>query len=240
MAKQDLELARDVRAALDEGAWAEREIVRNQRESERIRARAEEERSLAILARAEREAVLTDLRGRRSLQEQALRELEEAARRVERIVAGLERERLGDDAPYPDDGGATFASRKGRLPWPAEGRIASGFGRQRHPRFGTWTENPGIDIAAPKGSRITAVHGGRVEYADALPGYGRCLIVGHGDGYYTLYAHADEVWVTRGETVQAGQALGTVGESGSLVGPALHFEVRKGSSALDPGAWLRR
>jgi len=129
---------------------------------------------------------------------------------------------------------------RGRLPWPTEGRIVAGFGRQVHPRFGTETVRHGVDIEAEEGAIIRAVHSGAVLYRGWLRGYGNLIILDHGQGYYTLYAHASEVVVEEGERVKVGQGIARVGETGSVDGPRLYFEVRYQGRAEDPQVWLRR
>jgi murein DD-endopeptidase MepM/ murein hydrolase activator NlpD len=114
------------------------------------------------------------------------------------------------------------------------------FGRETHPRFGTETVRTGIDIEAPEGTPIRAVAPGSVAYRGWLKGYGNLLVLDHGDGYYTLYAHASQILVDEGDQVKGGELIGRVGETGSVEGPRLHFEVRSQSRAEDPQLWLRR
>jgi murein DD-endopeptidase MepM/ murein hydrolase activator NlpD len=114
------------------------------------------------------------------------------------------------------------------------------YGRETHPRFGTETVRTGIDIEAPEGTPIRAVAAGTVAYRGWLKGYGNLLVLDHGDGYYTLYAHASQILVDEGDQVKAGAVVGRVGETGSVDGPRLHFEVRYQSRAEDPQLWLRR
>jgi murein DD-endopeptidase MepM/ murein hydrolase activator NlpD len=99
--------------------------------------------------------------------------------------------------------------------------------------------NNGIDIRAPEGSAVRSVGDGRVEVSDWLPGYGQSIIVNHGQGYYSIYAHLSSSSVATGARVSAGQTIGTVGDSGSLKGACLHFEMRRGREAQNPESWLR-
>ena len=147
---------------------------------------------------------------------------------------GRDKEELPD---IPDDG--RFAQLKGRLPWPAVGPLASTFGRQEHPRFRTVTFNRGIEIEAPEGKDFVAVADGVVIYADWFKGYGRLIILDHGGGYFTLYAHAAELLAKAGASVSRRQVIGRVGDSGSLEGPQLYFELRHKGKPQDPVAWLQ-
>ena len=102
------------------------------------------------------------------------------------------------------------------------------------------TFNNGIDIKATPGETIRAVAKGRVDFVSQDYGsYGEMLILNHGSGYYTLYAHCSDILVSRGAEIAAGQAIAKAGDTGSLKGTILHFEVRKGRASLDPLGWLR-
>jgi len=114
------------------------------------------------------------------------------------------------------------------------------FGNETNPKFGTVTFNSGIDISAPMGTDVHAVAKGRVDVVNEDFGsYGEMIILNHGDGYYSLYAHLSAATVGKGQEVAAGQVIGRVGDTGSLKGSILHFEIRKGRTALNPTTWLR-
>ncbi len=117
-----------------------------------------------------------------------------------------------------------------RFLWPVRGRIISNFG----PRAGG-LHNDGINIAAPKGMPIRAAENGVVAYAGKeLRGFGNLLLIKHAGGWTTAYAHADKLLVRRGDRVKRGQTIATIGSSGGVGRPQLHFELRLGSRALDP------
>jgi murein DD-endopeptidase MepM/ murein hydrolase activator NlpD len=116
-----------------------------------------------------------------------------------------------------------------RLSWPvANGALTSGFG----PRGGGFHD--GIDISAPSGTPVYAAAAGKVAYCSRLPGYGNVIIVRHGGGYATVYAHNRQHHVKEGDPVKEGQMIARVGESGRTTGPNLHFEVRRGNVAHNP------
>ena len=139
--------------------------------------------------------------------------------------------------PRPQWGSATL---RGRLPWPTEGRVVSAFGAQVHPRFGTRTFRNGVDIEAGEGRDVGAVFGGHVVYTGWFKGYGNLIILDHDNEYYTLYAHVADILVKEGDDVRQGQRIGTVGDTGSLEGPRLYFEVRYQGKPQDPEQWLRQ
>jgi septal ring factor EnvC (AmiA/AmiB activator) len=116
--------------------------------------------------------------------------------------------------------------------------VTVGFGRVLNPRFKTVTVQNGIDIGAPAGAPVRAVAAGRVVHAGWFKGYGNLVIVDHGEGYHTLFAHLGAMQTAMGEEVDAGHALGTVGDSGSLKGPYLYFELRERGRPVDPRPWL--
>ena len=203
-------------------------------------ARAERERLAE--SRRSRQTALARVRSQRTEYQQALRDLAASERKVSGLIATLEKRRKAaqeaGQAPqvFPDVG---FAALRGRLPWPVRGRVLQGFGRHKHPRYGTITENSGVDIGAPEGESVRAVARGQVEYVNWLDGYGKTVLLNHG-GFYTLYAHLSETIVSEGQTLDPGQILGRVGDTGSLDGPKLHFEIRVRAEAVDPRLWLGR
>jgi septal ring factor EnvC (AmiA/AmiB activator) len=213
----------------------------------RLRRRIDAERATAATAAERRRRLLDDVREDRATHERVAAELAEAAKRLEALVRALARRPPArkavarPSAPAAPPGPAVGLGReRGQLPWPADGRVIAGFGREIHPRFGTETLRTGIDIEAAEGAPIRAVAPGTVAYRGWLRGYGNLVVLDHGDGYHTLYAHASDVLVDEGDQVMRGELIGRVGDSGSVEGPRLHFEVRNQSRAEDPQLWLRR
>ena len=112
------------------------------------------------------------------------------------------------------------------------------FGKVVDPEFQTTTFRSGVDFGAKAGETVRSVAAGLVRFAGWFRGYGRIVIVDHGDGYHTISGHLDEIQVTVGTLVEEGESLGTVGETGSLYGPSLYFELRENGEPLDPEPWL--
>jgi murein DD-endopeptidase MepM/ murein hydrolase activator NlpD len=118
----------------------------------------------------------------------------------------------------------------GHFAWPVDGRVVSSFGPK-----GEGLRNDGINIAAPKGTAVRAAENGVVVYAgDALRAFGNLLLIRHADGWVSAYAHADRLLVKRGEVVSRGQTVATVGSSGDVTQPQLHFQLRRQDKAVDP------
>lgn len=240
-ALRDRELVGHLLKQRDEVTRRERRLRLVAEEMARVEEEAEREKERLVAKRGERERLLLEVQSERALQEEALAELEESSARLQRLLASLEDERAISQARGDTTlEGLALAGREGSLLWPAEGRVVGRFGRRTHPEFGTETVNNGIDIRAEAGQPIRSVAPGRVDYVSTLPGYGNCVIVNHGDGFYTLYAHASEVLVEQGAVVQEGQVIALVGSTGSLAGDLLHFEIREGRKPVDPLSWLRR
>ncbi|HKQ18893.1 MAG TPA: peptidoglycan DD-metalloendopeptidase family protein [Candidatus Eisenbacteria bacterium] len=221
----------DTKTRLEE---RKRELDRLKRETDRERA------SLASLT-GERRRLLRRIRSDAKSNEQAAAELVRASKRIQALIETLERQRIARERGAPGEAPllGDFGKNKGRLAWPVNGKVARSFGSQKNARFGTTTFNSGVDIAASFGTPIAAVAKGRVEWVNWLEGFGRCAIINHGGGFYTLYAHASEITVPVGRDVAAGEVIGRVGDTGSTIGTALHFEIRRGKEALNPLEWLR-
>lgn len=139
----------------------------------------------------------------------------------------------GDDSSYtvPTTGTGSFG-------WPCPGcyYVTSRMGNRFHPIFNEWRYHSGMDIGAGQGSAIVASDGGTVSWCGEKGGYGNCIMINHGNGYYTLYGHMSGYAVSYGDSVSKGQTIGYVGSTGWATGPHLHFEIRYGDTCLDPEA----
>ena len=135
-------------------------------------------------------------------------------------------------APQPAETGPDSISLK------LFGRISSPFGLRKDPFTGQVRQHNGVDIAAPEGSPVRSAGGGKVLFSGERRGYGNLVIVDHGDGLETYYAHCSQNLVKQGETVKKGEEIAKVGHTGRATGPHLHFEVRRDGRALNPEAFL--
>jgi murein hydrolase activator len=188
------------------------------RELESAARDAERARVASQRAIAAREALLTQIDQRRDLNAQLAGELDVAYQRLQDQVANAAAGRPAEAVTVP------LASFRGALDWPVAGR----FTRARN----------GIEIAAPEGTQVTAVHPGTVDYADAFSGFGNMVIVDHGGNYFSLYGYLGSMEVARGDHVDAGTQLGRVGTAPA--GPAaLYFELRVDGRSVDPLQWLK-
>jgi murein DD-endopeptidase MepM/ murein hydrolase activator NlpD len=118
--------------------------------------------------------------------------------------------------------------------WPVRGRVITSYGAKTNGK-----QNDGINVAVPEGTPVKAAEDGVVAYSgNELKGYGNLILIRHSNGYVTAYAHASELLVKRGETIKRGQVIAKSGQSGEVGSPQLHFEIRKGSSPVDPLQFL--
>ncbi|MDE2069786.1 MAG: peptidoglycan DD-metalloendopeptidase family protein [Gammaproteobacteria bacterium] len=196
--------------------------------------------------RTQRAAALAQVKQERSTRHQTLAALNASIHsRSQRLVRMREDERsLQDlitnlqqtlaDIPADLEGHHRFASLRGRLPWPVNGKLIQDFGA---PIAGGRLRAQGDLIVAPMGTPVHAVAYGRVVFADWLPHFGLLVIVDHGDGYLSIYAHNQSVYVQVGDWVNMGETVATLGDSGGQNQPALYFEIRHRNVALSPRDW---
>ena len=118
--------------------------------------------------------------------------------------------------------------------YPAEGRFTSGFGYRRHPVSGTYSFHKGVDIANSTGTEIMAAGSGVVTFAGYNGGYGYIIVIDHGNGYQTVYAHNSKMLVSAGDVVEKGQVISKMGSTGTATGSHLHFEIHKDGVQIDP------
>lgn len=202
---------------------------------EGVEAEARTEAENLRAKKEERDGLVAQLKEKRYYYENMARELEEASRNLEAVI-----ETLMSRAEVLAEADTTFEGRMGTLMWPCDGEVISEYGMETHPRFGTIIKNNGIDIRTTPGSKVRAVASGEVSFAGPLTGFGNCIIIGHGDGFYTLYGHLESLLVSKGYRVGEGHAIGYIGETSTPEGAVLHFEIRKGKAPLDPTRWFLR
>jgi septal ring factor EnvC (AmiA/AmiB activator) len=246
VAEQDRLLLESVETEKDRVEANKRRLETNLQEVSANAQRTTKESTKLTTLRTSRANTVQQIQSKREEYEAAAAELERSARAVAGLLARLERSRQAEatrargEGRNPQPYSGDFARGQGQLDWPAQGSVVGHMGLETHPRFGTQVRNDGIDIAVPVGTSVRAVAKGRVDFAnDDYEGVGGMIVLNHGDGYYTIYSHLSDVSVSTGSEVAAGTVIGHSGETGSLKGPVLHFEVRKGSTPLNPESWLR-
>jgi murein hydrolase activator len=198
-------------------------------------------------ARKQRKELLAQIGNDFSSSEHQLSQLQESQNRLKSLMASLPitEEELAVDAEQTkelptsmensSDLKTDFSTLKGRLPWPVRGRLAQKFGSQR--AEGTWD---GVLIDASEGMEIKAVTRGKVVYAEWLRGYGLLTIIDHGQGYMTLYAFNQSLYKKMGDSVEAGDVIASVGQSGGRSQAGLYFGIRNKGTPVDPLEWCRK
>ncbi|MHB8882910.1 MAG: murein hydrolase activator EnvC family protein [Thermodesulfovibrionales bacterium] len=219
--KSNLEKLNDRYAAL-QGLRAEQAAA-----AEKVRSKESE----LATQRKSKEVILSSVRHEKAARQKVLAELKEASKKMMTIIR---------ESSKVDTYAATgFGKLRGKLPWPAEGRVAIPYGSQRDPQFDTPVFRNGIHIRSEAAAEARTVYGGKVIFAEWFKGFGQLIIVNHGSGYHTLYGNLSEIFSKVGDIIKDNQILGKVGTSGMLNAPGLYFEIRYKGKPLDPGQWLK-
>jgi len=219
----------------------------------RIKASIAEKKLEIEQEKNKKSAYLVKVRQDRSSYEKSLKELQANAARLQAMMERLEalsRRKLSSRhekpgsrlkplqelPPVPDRG---FASQKGRMSLPVRGEVVETYGKHKHPEFNSYTFSKGMSIAAGAGSEIRSIYDGSVIFADYFKGYGNMIIIDHGGGYFSLYAHAARLTKRVGADVARNETVATVGDTDSARGPMLYFEIRHQGKPVDPAGWVR-
>jgi murein DD-endopeptidase MepM/ murein hydrolase activator NlpD len=189
---------------------------------------------------AEREELLTEIRGKKSLQLAALESLKASTRALDQTLDAFKTEPPAEAAALPIPAEKPFSALKGLLMMPVKGKIVSFFGHYKDPKFNVTNFQSGINISADRGEPIRAVYSGRTLYSSWFKGFGNMIIIDHGDHYYSVYAHLEEQFKSKGDPVEAGEVIATVGDTGSLTGAGLHFEIRHHGKPMNPLGWIKK
>ncbi len=221
---------------IDQMKLLEKELKEKMAEADSLLQQARANQSRLAEEEAKNQKLLAEIKKNKTTYQQMVSELQESQEQLQHLLKRLQAREISLPSPF-----IPLYERKGNLPWPVTGRVITRFGKEKHPRFNTVTVNNGVEIA-PSGQdrKIKAVHNGRVVFADYFQGYGNLVIIDHGLSYYTLYGHCASFLVRTGDLVRAGQDIALVGDSDSLKGECLYFEIRHKAKPVDPLQWLKR
>ncbi|MGQ7243985.1 murein hydrolase activator EnvC family protein [Salinicola sp. V024] len=226
--REKLEQLRALNQQLDDNLAA---IDQRRSRLDEVQTDLEQQRQRLASNLEERQALVAKLSGRYDSEQSRLEDLNQDRAHVERLLDRMQKELANLKKPPPS---TAIRQTRGGLPWPVQGSMLSSYGS------GDGVNRNGILIGAPEGTAIKAVHAGRVVFANWMRGFGNLLILDHGDGILTLYAHLQQIDVDPGQQVDNGQTVGAVGNTGGQSRSALYFEVRQNGNPIDPSRWIGR
>ncbi len=248
-ARKDMQAVLKQKKALED---QQREIAQTQKEIKEQQTRISQQKQ-------QQDQLLQRLRQDKQQFAMVIRKLEVSAAKLEKFLQDLEtasrrtvqnskkQEKTARQVTFPNNVqtvvksyGRHFRANKGKLLWPVQGKIITNYGKIKIDGTKTYTFHKGVNIQAKKGTPFYSVFKGTVKYADWFNDYGNLIIIDHGGNYYTLYAHADELAVNAGDTIETRQVLGNVGDTDSIKGPLLYFEVRANGKPDNPQKWLAK
>ncbi len=222
----DHELIGEVRARKSELEIQKQAARRTVEEMKQLRREHEAKVAVWLQLKKEQNAVFAEYRAHRQKLAKQVRELEHSSQALENKLRRL---LAAQNAPsYAIPGSA------GRLIYPVSGPITSPFGYRFHPIRRTTRLHTGVDFGVASGTPIRAADNGVVIHSGWYGGYGYCVILNHGSGYSTLYAHCSSLYVSVGQTVSQGQSVAAVGSTGMSTGPHLHWELRRNGVPINP------
>jgi septal ring factor EnvC (AmiA/AmiB activator) len=229
------------------------DLERDALKKERIMTGIEQKKREIETEKIKKADYLGKVRQDRKNYENSLKELQANASRLQEMLTRLEAlsrrklssrhekpgskpKPLAELPPVPDRG---FASQKGRMNVPVRGAILESYGKHKHPEFNSYTFSKGLSISASSGTEIKAVYEGTVIFSDYFKGFGNMMVVDHGGGYFSLYAHASRLSKKVGAEVARHETIGAVGDVDSNKGSMLYFEIRHQGKPVDPAEWVR-
>lgn len=228
------------------------DLERDAIKKERIMTGIEQKKREIEEEKSKKASYLGKVRQDRKSYEISLKELQANASRLQTMITRLDAlsrrklssrhekpgsklKPLAELPPVPDRG---FSSQKGRMSLPVQGKIIESYGKHKHPDFNSFTFSKGLSISASSGADIKAIYEGTVIFADYFKGFGNMMVVDHGGGFFTLYAHASRLSKKVGAEVARHEIIGSVGDVDSSKGSMLYFEIRHQGKPVDPAGWV--
>jgi septal ring factor EnvC (AmiA/AmiB activator) len=220
VSENDLQLLEAYQRGIEEREEKRKDLVEEKRSLEQKRHEVEDKKREIERAKRNKAALLAAVKKERLAYEKAITELQGREKALHTLIQKL-------TVKAAKLKGAGFKALRGKLPLPVQGSIFSPKGREK-----------GIGIRAPEGAKIQAICNGKVAYAGWFKGYGNLMIIDHGGGYHTVFAHAARLLKQVGEAVKMGDVVALVGSTGSMEGSMLYFEIRHHGTAVNPTTWL--
>ncbi|MDL1967321.1 MAG: peptidoglycan DD-metalloendopeptidase family protein [Deltaproteobacteria bacterium] len=213
--------------------------IMNNKKKEKINLEQELIKQINIISleKEKRFKLLADIRNKKSLGIAAIESLKNSANELDQTMKAISIEfnRLKQIEKIKTK---DFISFKGLLNMPVKGKIISFFGPYKNTKFNVKNFRSGIDIKADKGEPIHAICDGMIIYSSWFKGYGNMIVIAHGENYYSVYAHIEELFKTKGDKVEKDEVIATVGDTASMIGSGLYFELRHHGKPMNPREWL--
>ena len=200
---------------------------------EKILNKQKSQKSSLSSDRSKRKKIVTNLENQLKKQGKYLTKLEDDEKNLKQLIDSLAEILIQTPPPRSTQ---KFISLKGKLSWPVKGKVKKLYGRLKPPSNLRWQ---GVVINANRGNNVRAVSHGRIAFSDWLRGMGNLIIIDHGDGYLSLYGHNESLYKATGEWVEAGDIIGSIGDSGGQSNNGLYFEIRKKSKPQNPTRWCK-
>ena len=215
--------------------------IMNNKKKEKINLEQELIKQINIISleKEKRSKLLADIRNKKSLGIAAIESLKNSANELDQTMKALSIE-FKQFKQVKKIKTKDFTSFKGLLNMPVKGKIISFFGPYKNTKFNVKNFRSGIDIKADRGEPIHAVCDGLIIYSSWFKGYGNMIVIAHGENYYSVYAHIEELFKTKGDKVEKDEVVATVGDTGSMVGSGLYFELRHHRKPMNPLEWLKK
>ena len=230
----DVEVLETQQESLERFNQVEAALKREVRSKTALEKRLKNQIRISKKETLKKEMILKEIRKKKKLSLAAVESLKNAAVQLDNQMRSLQAGKM------PNFNQSSFPNYKGRLIFPVKGKIISTYGPSTTGDYKSYTFQKGIDIKVERGEPVKAVFKGVVMFASWLKGYGNLMIINHGDNYYTLYAHVEEIFKSKDEQVDTGEVIATAGDTGSIKGMCLHFEVRHHGKPVNPMKWLRK
>ena len=233
IARQDSELLYEYKNKLDHIKEDKRVLFETRAKIIHLEEKAKTKKNEIQRTKKLKSKFLKKIKKKKSLNIRTRKELVAASNNLNELIKKLLLKLVSGE-------GLEISDKKGRLSLPLNGPILNKFGRKRVKEYDSYIVYNGINVKATKGTHVKAIFDGKILFAGELEGYGNLVIVGHGDKYHSLYGHLDDINVSVDRIVKTGEIIGLSGDSGSLEGEVLYFELRRNGKPIKPLPWFRR
>lgn len=224
-----------IQATLKRLQQAEQEMLVEERKMQRLQSRKQQEKAALEKNRGSRKSLISRLNKGITSDAEHLKELKRDEARLQKVLVQIQQKAEADKKRRYLPKGQRFVTQKGKMQWPAKGKLKARFGAKRRGGL-KWD---GVLIGAPEGGEVKAVYDGKVVFSDWLRGFGLMLILDHGDGYMTLYGHNQSLAKDVGDLVRASETVAVLGSSGGQAEPGVYFAMRHKGQPINPEKWFR-